>query len=293
MRKIAFAKVVASGNDFIVIESNTISSVVPALPARLAAEPRAGRHRPSSIVKALCDRKFGVGADGLLLLEKSKIADIRMRILNADGSEAEMCGNGARCIALYYIRGQGTGCRGQLKIETKAGIIEGKVSGNSIKIKLTDPKDYQPGVPIKIQERELRIHSINTGVPHAVIFVEGIEEIDVSSIGREIRYYERFAPAGTNVDFVEVISNDTIKVRTYERGVEDETLACGTGAVASAIVYGYQLSAFSSQQEKIKINVVTQGGETLKVYFKKEDNDVKDVWLEGKAKIVYKGEIVI
>ena len=101
MRKIAFAKVVASGNDFIVIESNTISSVVPALPARLAAEPRAGRHRPSSIVKALCDRKFGVGADGLLLLEKSKIADIRMRILNADGSEAEMCGNGIRCIARF------------------------------------------------------------------------------------------------------------------------------------------------------------------------------------------------
>src|SRR3989338_7469928 len=225
MKKIEFTKVVASGNDFVIIEDNRPSSIV---------------HRPS-LVKEICDRKFGAGADGLLLLEKSQAADIKMRIFNADGSEAEMCGNGARCAALYIShRSQVTGYRSELRIETKAGIIEAKVSDEFVRIKLTETKDYQPGTPIKINGRELKINSINTGVPHAVIFVEGIEQIDVSNIGRQIRYYERFAPYGTNVDFVEVVDNDTIKVRTYERGVEDETLACGTGAVASAIVYSQQ-----------------------------------------------------
>ena len=278
MKSVEFSKVVASGNDFIVIEKKKVSSLV---------------FRPSSLVKGMCDRKFGVGADGLLLLEKSKIADIRMRIFNADGSEAEMCGNGARCTALYYIRGQpacrqgrGTGGKGQVKIETRAGIIEGKVSGNNVRIKLTDPKDYQQGVPIKIQERELKIHSINTGVPHAVIFVEGIEEFDVSAIGRQVRYYDYFAPAGTNVNFVEIVNNDTISARTYERGVEDETLACGTGAAASAIASSYQLPF---TKHKYKINVKTQGGEVVKVYFDKDSDKISNVWLEGRAHIVYRG----
>lgn len=288
MKSMEFTKVVASGNDFIII------SRVPFTANRLP-----------SLTQKMCDRKFGVGADGALLLEKSKIADIRMRIFNADGSEAEMCGNGARCTALYYVRVQGRGDRGQLKIETMAGIIEGKVSGNNVRIKLTDPKDYQQGVPIKIQERELKIHSINTGVPHAVIFVEGIEEFDVSAIGRQVRYYDYFAPAGTNVNFVEIVNNDTIRTRTYERGVEDETLACGTGAVASAIVYSLQFSRPAIQSMagsrfagtvyslKNKINIITRSGETLKVYFERRNDTINNVWFEGEAKIVYRGEIVI
>jgi diaminopimelate epimerase len=280
MKKINFTKIAASGNDFIVIDR------VPFTANRLPI-----------LAKKMCDRKFGVGADGVLLLEKSKIADIRMHIFNADGSEAEMCGNGARCTALYYVRvqpacrqGRGSGFRGQLKIETMAGIIEGKVSGNNVKIKLTDPKEYQSGVPIRINEREIKIHSINTGVPHAVIFAEGIEEFDVSAIGRQVRYYDYFAPAGTNVNFVEIVNNDTIRARTYERGVEDETLACGTGAVASAIVYSLQFTVYSL---KNKINVITRGGEILKVYFERRNDTINNVWFEGKAKIVYRGEIVI
>ena len=300
MKRIEFTKVVASGNDFVII--SRLPSAVCRLP---------------SLAKGICDRKFGVGADGLLILEKSKIADVKMRIFNADGSEAEMCGNGARSAALYY------GHRPKLKIETKAGIIEANVSAEFVRIKLTNPEGYEPGVAIKINDRELQISSINTGVPHAIIFVEGIENIDVSNLGRQIRYYESFAPSGTNVDFVEVINDKTIKVRTYERGVEDETLACGTGAAAAAIVTVYRAQGAGCKNEaprakargflpacpsgeipaesirglkaaalkrRDEINVLTQGGEALKVYFKKDDNKISDVWLEGKVKIVYKGE---
>lgn len=271
-RKIEFTKAVASGNDFVVIESGHQSEVTS----------------QKSLARKICERKLGIGADGLLLLEKSKRADVRMRIFNSDGSEAQMCGNGARCAALYHsllFRPSGRGPL-MLNIETKAGIIEAKISGENVKIKLTEPRDYQPQVAVKVNGRELKMYSINTGVPHAVIFVEGIEHIDVSNIGRQIRYYECFAPAGTNVDFVEAIDDDTIKVRTYERGVEDETLACGTGAAASAVVYGLQSAASG---RKNKMNVITQGGETLKVYFDRDSDKISTVWLEGKAKITYSG----
>lgn len=263
-RKIGFIKAVASGNDFVLIESGRKPSDA----------------NPKSLAKKICGRKFGAGADGLLVLEKSKRADVKMRIFNADGSEAQMCGNGARCVALYSAH------RKNFTIETKAGIIQSRVSGDNVKIKLTEPRGYHPQVAVEINGRELKMYSINTGVPHAVIFVEGIERIDVSNIGRQIRYYECFAPAGTNVDFVEVVNADTIKVRTYERGVEDETLACGTGAAASAIAYSLQLTACSPRN---KINVVTQGGETLKVYFDRDSDKISNVWLEGKAKIIYSG----
>ncbi|TAN62413.1 diaminopimelate epimerase [bacterium] len=271
-RKIEFTKTVAGGNDFVVIKSSL--------------RPPASGLR--SLAKEICDRKFGAGADGLLVLEKSKRADVKMRIFNADGSEAEMCGNGARCAALYHsLRSRPSG-RGalMLNIETKAGIIVAKVLGENVKIKLTEPRGYQPQVAVEINGRELKVYSINTGVPHAVIFVEGIEHIDVSNIGRQIRYYECFAPAGTNVDFVEAVDSDTIKVRTYERGVEDETLACGTGAAASAVVYGLQSDASG---RKNKMNVITRGGETLKVYFDRDSDKISTVWLEGKVKITYSG----
>ena len=282
MKRIEFTKVVASGNDFVVIRKSHMSTVTGLRP----------------LVKNICDRKFGVGADGVLILEKSKAADIKMRIFNADGSEAEMCGNGARCTALYISRRpQAAGRRPKLQIETKAGIIEAKITGDKARIKLTDPADYQPGIPIKINDRELKISSINTGVPHAIIFVEGIENIDVSNLGRQIRYYESFAPAGTNVDFVEVINDMTIKARTYERGVEDETLACGTGAVAAAIVTVYAClparRGVRGTGYKNKINVITRGAETLKVYFNRENDKITNVWLEGKVKIVYRGEYYV
>jgi diaminopimelate epimerase len=258
--KIEFTKMVASGNDFVVID-----------------RVQSTEYRVQSVAQKICNRKYGIGADGLLVLEKSKIADIRMRIFNADGSEAEMCGNGARCVSLWLKQEV-------LKIETKAGVIKSEVKGDNIKIKLTDPKDIKLDIPIKINNRLLKVNFINTGVPHTVIFVEGLDKIDVVNLGRLVRYHKRFTPAGSNVDFMEILSNNSIKIRTYERGVEDETLACGTGAVASALLTAYSLQLIAN-----KINVHTQSGEILKVYFNRVGNGFKNVWLEGKAKIVYKG----
>jgi diaminopimelate epimerase len=276
MRKINFTKMVASGNDFIVIENHPPSTV----------------HRPRLLAKEICDRKFGVGADGMLILEKSKKADIKMRIFNADGSEAQMCGNGARCVALYKsteYRVQST----ELKIETKAGIIETKLQGDLVKIKLTDPKDLKLNIPIKVNSRLLRVNFINTGVPHAVIFSESLDKIDVFNLGRAIRFHQKFSPAGANVDFVEISGRNSLAIRTYERGVEDETLACGTGSVAAALVASYQLSHACRQAGAVscqQFNVHTKSKERLKVYFDKINNGFKNVWLEGRAKIVYKGE---
>jgi len=281
MTKIAFTKVVASGNDFVVIDSSPLSAL-----------------NCQRLAKKICNRKYGAGADGALLLEKSRKADIRMRIFNADGSEADMCGNGARSAALYYSQHRAVSTQpSTLKIETKAGIIEARVLKDTVKIKLTDPKEYQKKIPLVIHGRKLKVNFINTGVPHTIVFVQAIEQIDVTNIGREIRYHKYFSPAGTNVNFVEMVNKTTLKARTYERGVEDETLACGTGAAASAIVFALQPACLVGRQAGSslckKINVITQGGETLKVYFKKEADRISDVWLEGRAKIVYKGEFYV
>ncbi len=269
MPKISFTKMVASGNDFVLIDGSR----------------GLGVRSLAVLAEKICSRKYGVGADGLLLLEKSKIADVRMRIFNPDGSEAKMCGNGARCVALYSAREQRTENREQRKtsIETKVGIIEFKVKGDNVKIKLTEPKDLKLDIPIKINKRNLKANFIDIGVPHAVIFVEGLDEIHVSEIGRVIRNHRKFAPHGTNVDFLEVLGKDSIGIRTYERGVEDETLACGTGSVASALIFA--LKADSGN----KINVHTKSQEILKVCFDRINNEFENVWLEGEAKIVYKG----
>jgi len=260
MKKIVFTKMVATGNDFVV-------SYIKGSSAELR-----------KLAKATCDRKFGVGADGLLALEKSRVADVRMRVFNADGSEAEMCGNGARCIAAFIGKPE-------VRIQTLAGIIESKVKRDIVKIKLTNPSCLKLELPIRISNRTLRVNFINTGVPHAVIFVEGLDKIDVKNLGRQIRFHKQFAPAGTNVNFVEVLKRDSIKVRTYERGVEDETLACGTGSVASALITSYMLQAPGQKM----INVLTKSGEVLKVSFRESDNKFKEVWLEGKVKVVFNG----
>jgi diaminopimelate epimerase len=269
MLKINFNKMVASGNDFVVTENRNYRN-------------------PALLAKLLCDRKFSIGADGLLLLEKSYKANIRMRILNADGSEAAMCGNGARCVALWLVskRKAVSGGARKIKIETKAGIIEAEVREDNVKIKLTESKGLRLDMPVKIDNRKLRVNFVNTGVPHAVVFVQGLEDIDVFSLGRRMRYHAKFAPLGTNADFIEVLNKNSIKIRTYERGVEDETLACGTGAVASALIF-----ALKSGTCGRVVNVHTRSKEVLKVYFEREKDRFSNVWLEGGARIVFKGVI--
>ena len=276
IKKVIFSKMVAAGNDFLVIGN----------------VPCAAGSATKSLVKKLCDRKYGVGADGVLLLEKSKRADVKMRIFNADGSEADMCGNGARCVALFKSpdcrqAGKAPRHRTHLTIETKAGIIESVVAGNEVKIKLTTPKDLKLNIPIKVNGRKIMVNFINTGVPHTVVFVEALEIIDVESIGRQIRYHNVFQPAGTNVNFVEVMCNHSIKVRTYERGVEAETLACGTGSTASALMYALKAGI------KNPVKVVTKSQEVLTVYFSIAAAKLENVWLQGQAQLVFKGELIM
>ncbi len=278
-----FYKLVASGNDFILVEARKMK--------RLGLSYR-------RLAKEVCRRKFGIGADGLLVIEPSKKALFKMRIFNPDGTEAEMCGNGARCTSLWAKLKLKT--ENSISFETKAGVIHTKVSSiNSqasrkkpqaqIKIKMVKPFDLKLGLPIKILGRKIKVNYINTGVPHTVVFVEGLDKIDVEGIGRPIRFHRRFSPAGANVDFVEVLAKDYIKIRTYERGLEGESLACGTGAVAGAIITSYCLSTTNHQ---FRVRVLTKSGEVLKVYFFKEKDKISNLWLEGKAYLVYKGEFL-
>ena len=217
MNNIKFTKMVAAGNDFVVFRDSLKLSTA----------------RMRSLARKICDRKYGVGADGLLLLSKSKVADVGMRIFNADGSEAEMCGNGARCAALYAAGG-----KKKISLATIAGIIHSQINNNNIKIKLTDPEDIKLELSLALSKRIIKVNYIDTGVPHAVVLVEDVDLIDVKSIGKSLRFHKKFAPRGTNVDFVQIINKGNIAVRTYERGVEDETCACGTGSAASAIIAG-------------------------------------------------------
>jgi diaminopimelate epimerase len=259
---------VATGNDFIVIDGRDSSFGV----------------RGSELAKKLCGRKYGVGADGLLVMEPSEKADLKMRIFNPDGSEAEMCGNGSRCVALYANMKKMAPAK--MKIETLAGILDAEVHGSSVKVKLTDPKDIQWNLCLMINECPYKVNVTDTGVPHVIHFVKDIENINVKDLGSKMRYHAEFSPAGANVDFVSIAdrANNRIQVRTYERGVEDETLACGTGAVASAII--------AAEAEKLSspVEVRTKGNESLRVHFNVKDGKFRDVYLEGTAKLVFQGE---
>lgn len=262
MGKLNFTKMAGAGNDFIVISSEEKDF--------------------SSLARKLCERKTGIGADGMLVIGRSKTADFRMQIFNADGSEAEMCGNGLRCAVLY------NGKKEKIKVETIAGIYEGEITGkNRVMVKMEDPKDLKMGIPIEINSRKLKVNFINTGVPHTAIFVNGIDRIDVDNIGRAVRSHEAFKPKGTNVDFVEIIDDENIRIRTFERGVEGETLACGTGAVASAII-----ASHDSRIMNHEINVHTKGG-TLKVAFEKKGSNIQNVYLDGEAKEIFTGQTTL
>lgn len=261
---------VAAGNDFIVIQ-------LP-LPVDIAL---------NKLARTACDRKYGIGADGALFLGPSRKADARMRIFNPDGSEAEMCGNGLRCLARYYQDLQLRPKAG-ITIETKAGLIPAQVDRDNVKARLTDPRGIKLDIPLKVGRRALKVNFINTGVPHAVIFVESLGGIDVAGIGRRIRYHRNFLPRGTNVDFVEVRDKRSVSLRTYERGVEGETLACGTGAAAAAVIFALKAGLRAG-----RVNVHTHSAEALKVSFLSSGNAVSDVWLEGKARHLFEGGLYV
>jgi diaminopimelate epimerase len=275
MKTIPFTKMVGAGNDFIVIDHVPVS-----------------KSNLKKLALKACDRTNGIGADGVLILDKSKKADYRMRIINADGSEAEMCGNGARCMAAYIVQ-QKKPKKKTFAMETIAGIILGEAKGEIANVRLSDPKDYQFLIPININGNTIQVSYIDTGVPHTIIYVHDLKEINVHAIGRVIRYHNAFKPRGTNVNFAEQINDNLVAVRTYERGVEDETKACGTGSVACAIVTYLRAHPDLNQKKGAKMNVKTQGGEILEVTFDINHNKIQNVWLKGSANFIAKGEYYV
>jgi len=247
--KIPFLKMSGAGNDFIVIDNR--AGIVPEPASALAAR--------------LCARRDAIGADGMLLLERSGRVDFRMRYFNADGSEAEMCGNGARCISRFAL----------LCGAAKAGWVA-----------LDMPAPHSEALSLRIEQDGLDLlgHSLNTGVPHLVLEWPGLSAAPVVSLGRKLRHHAAFAPKGTNVNFVEVTGPQSLDIRTYERGVEDETLACGTGSVAAAILMA------RAGRVKGPVTLTTASGSKLEVRFSLAGGQALSVQLIGDARVRFAGE---
>ena len=233
-----------------------------------------------------CSNHLSIGADGLLVLEPSRIADFVLRIFNSDGSEAEMCGNGTRCAASFVAKRMSTGS--SMVFETMAGVVKAYVMGKTAYVQLTEPSELHKGITLNTGATKLMVYTINTGVPHAILFKDHVSEMspdELARLGKFVRYHEAFQPEGINVNFVEVMGPGLIRVRTYERGVEAETMACGTGAAASAI-----LSHIVRGTGGPPFHVQMPGG-VLKIDFTKNDAVFGDVWLAGEVSWIYDGEI--
>ncbi len=263
-----FVKMNGAGNDFVLLDN------------------RAGNLRLTrEQVVQLCHRQRGVGADGLMLLVpcKSGKADWAWDFYNSDGSTAEMCGNGARCFARYVQRV--TGAKERVTFETIAGVISAEFKGDRVAIGLTAPHSLRLNESVPLAGGVQTIHSLNTGVPHAVLFVEDADKAMVQPIGNEIRFHPHFAPKGTNVNFAQILSPGHLRVRTYERGVEGETLACGTGVTAAALIAA-RLHGFVSP-----VQVQVQGGDQMEVSFGRDSDAFTDVRLTGPADFAFEGRI--
>jgi diaminopimelate epimerase len=268
--RLSFVKMNGAGNDFVLADNRRLEiQLTPSLVARL------------------CHRQRGVGADGVILLApcESGKADWAWQFWNSDGSVAEMCGNGARCFARYVQRL--TGAASQLTFETIAGVITARFRGELVTINLTTPQGLRLNESVETPAGKVICHSLNTGVPHAVIFVPDADRAMVQDLGSQIRRHPHFAPKGTNVNFVQILEAGQIRVRTYERGVEGETLACGTGVTASALVAA-RLHQFTSP-----VRVKVQGGDLLEVGFKEENGTFSEVTLTGPADFAFEGVIKI
>jgi diaminopimelate epimerase len=314
MERINFAKLSGAGNDFIVIDNRR--NVIP--------------ENEADFVRKVCARRVSVGADGLLLVEDSDIADFKMRYFNSDGSEVETCGNGARCIARFAHAEKVVSSR-EMRFETRAGVYSAQVMEDSVKLRVGDAVDMRLNFPLRLSDGSHTVSFVNTGVPHVVFFVNDLDSIDVVKSGRETRYHSDFQPEGTNANFVEIheqepqryggtkthrhgtsdmrseggdpksqvsgLTSDVsaspclsgfseLNIRTYERGVEDETLACGTGCIAAAII------AAATGKARSPVAARTRGGYLLKIYFRLEPQGAKEVFLEGDARTVCRGYLL-
>ena len=296
MNKIPFMKLSGAGNDFVII--NNLENIVDGT--------------DTNFVKKVCERRMSVGADGVLLVEKAdgigtgmsllpeetadgigtrmsplpeETADVdfRMRYFNADGGEVETCGNGARCISRFaYLNGI---VSEKMRFLTNAGVYESEVVGDNVKVRMSQPTDIRLNVPLQLKDGVHTVGFANSGVPHVVFFVDDLDGTDVFDMGQQTRYHADFTPAGTNANFIRIQSSERLDIRTYERGVEGETLACGTGSIASAIVSA-ALGKVTSP-----VSVKTASGVVLKIHFDMSDGEPKNVYLEGDARVIYAGEL--
>ena len=270
MDSLPFVKMSGAGNDFVVIDNRALNYSLT-----------------GDQIARLCDRHFGVGADGLLAVEPADRAeaDFRMRYYNADGGEAEMCGNGARCFA-RFVHPLRRNDAERVRFTTPAGLITGEYVGDEIRINLTAPTETKINQRADFGWGQIEYHFMNTGVPHVVVFVSDAEKAEIVAHGRAIRRSPIF-PRGTNVNFVQVTDSSVLIVRTYERGVEDETLACGTGVVASALL------THLVHHLALPLCVKVRGGDILTVAARAETNAFRDVTLTGPAVETYSGEIKV
>jgi diaminopimelate epimerase len=283
MQRLHFFKMTGTGNDFILIDNR--KRIIDA-------------DQCQDFIKNACRHKVSVGADGMILIENDSEVDFRWRFFNADGSEAEMCGNGARCAARFaYLTGIVESPR--MAFRTMAGIIKAELLDTKVKVQMTSPHDLRMDINLEVEGRSFNLDFINTGVPHAVCFMKDESDLEAMKIqhwGHALRFHPQFQPAGTNVNFVCVQNPHQIMVRTYERGVEGETLACGTGCIASVLI-----SAARGRVES-PVVVKVRGGEILTIYFQAASEletpqeisnaaPFKEVYLEGEARVAYEADL--
>ncbi|UCG51417.1 MAG: diaminopimelate epimerase [Candidatus Latescibacterota bacterium] len=272
--KIRFTKMNGAGNDFVMIDNRD---------GEIQLSERS--------IRFLCDRKRGVGGDGVITIEQDPDLDFRMRYFNRDGGEAEMCGNGARCAAVFASSlgiGKVADNRTYLRFGTRPGNLEAVVRGSRVAVSMTDATSFEEAVSVPVAQGEEIVHLINTGVPHAVSVEDDwnrLTDEGVLTRGKSIRSHDRFSPAGVNANFVAVRQDGRVVIRTYERGVETETLACGTGAVAGAVVLAHLGLAVSP------VRLVTHGEEELEVSFVATPNGATEVVLEGPAAVNFEGSV--
>ncbi len=270
--ELEFTKLSGAGNDFVVIDNTD---------GKLA---EAGRRE---LFSGWCRRGMAIGADGVLLVEPSDAdsdSHFRMRYYNADGGEAETCGNGSRCIARFaFVKGIAPR---EMTFQTLAGNYRAEVlENNEVRVQMSDAHGLRESIVIADETVNATVDFLNTGVPHVVLMQDDLAGAAIVSIGRHLRHHAEFAPAGTNVNFVKVVGSHELEVRTYERGVEDETLACGTGCIACSII------AVRHGLTQVPVQVKTAGGERLTIDFQLRDDGATNVTLQGSAHIVYRGYV--
>lgn len=271
--KLSFTKMSGAGNDFVVIDN------------------RAGFVRDGNeLARRVCNRRWGIGADGLLLIEKSPVAAYKMMYYNADGSYGGMCGNGGRCISSYAAANSIAGTKHSF--EALDHIYKAVVHGANVTLTMRDPKDMRMNLVLRTGASPLKGHFVDTGSPHVVVPISTsatrygkFEEMPVTELGKKIRHHRLFEPEGTNVNFMQKDGSNALIMRTYERGVEAETLACGTGSIACAII------ASRVWRMTPPITVIPPSGVKLVVDFKTNGLHYSNVRLTGEVKITFKGEI--